>query len=93
MNISKALKVKSILQKKSPPPGLFVRIELNALYPERLPFFVSSNQVSLSTMISGFLFNPSIYGAHFQPFLFNDLVSKLEINKSLKKLQSQLKEA
>ena len=46
-----------------------------------LSMLLSLNHVSLSTMMSGFSFNPSRYGANLQPFLYNDLIIKLKINK------------
>ena len=73
-------------------PFFFVSIELNVFYPGRISIFDSLNQVSPSTIISGFLFNPSIYGANFQPFLFKVLILKLKINKPLKLAELQLKE-
>ena len=66
--------------------------ELNALYPGRLSVFVSLNQVSLSTIISGFIFDPSIHYPILQIFLFYDFIFKLKINKQLKLVQQSLKE-
>ena len=54
----------------------------------RLSIFLSLNQVSMSTMISGFLSKPSMYGANFQPF---DLVLKLKVNKSINLVELQSK--
>ena len=70
-----------------------MRTELNALYPIRLTKLVSLNQVSMITIISEFLFDPSMYGENFQPFLFSELILKLGINKKLKLVLLHLKDS
>ena len=80
--ISRALKDKSFFQETESPSFFFVRAKLKAFYPVRLSIFVPLNNVSLSTMISGFLFNPSMCGANYKPFLLNDLTLKLKLSKS-----------